>query len=59
MTQEAKLKVVCFFAHPDDDAFGSGGTLAELVLKDHHVTHLNTRPEQYRPLSFGVQNNVM
>ena len=38
MTQEAKLKVVCFFAHPDDEAFGSGGTLAELVLKGHHVT---------------------
>ena len=38
MTQVLKLKVLCFFAHPDDEAFGSGGTLAELVRKGHHVT---------------------
>ena len=38
MTQESKLRVVCFFAHPDDEAFGSGGTLAELVCKGHQVT---------------------
>ena len=40
MPQESKLKVVCFFAHPDDEAFGSGGTLAELVRKGHQVANV-------------------
>ncbi|MCI0898372.1 MAG: PIG-L family deacetylase, partial [Chloroflexi bacterium] len=34
----SKLTVLCLFAHPDDEGFGSGGTLAGLVRKGHKVT---------------------
>jgi LmbE family N-acetylglucosaminyl deacetylase len=35
-----KLTVLSIFAHPDDEAFGSGGTLAELARKGHKMTNV-------------------
>ena len=34
----AKLTVLAVFAHPDDEGFGCGGTLAALVAGGHRVT---------------------
>ncbi len=30
--------IVCFHAHPDDEALASGGTIAQLVAEQHRVT---------------------
>jgi LmbE family N-acetylglucosaminyl deacetylase len=35
---KSQLSVLCLFAHPDDEAFGSGGALAGLVQKGHRLT---------------------
>ncbi len=35
---DRKLNVLAVFAHPDDEGFGCGGTLAALVAGGHHVT---------------------
>ena len=37
-SSERRLTVLAMFAHPDDEAFGSGGTLAGLVKKGHKLT---------------------
>lgn len=37
-TKTEKLRIVGVFAHPDDEGFGSGGTLAMLASHGHSIT---------------------
>lgn len=36
-----KIKIACFFAHPDDESFGPGGTIAKYAAAGHQV-HIST-----------------